>query len=75
MKKAGDFLQWTSEGGKFADERQAKDKVWQAPEEPGTYKVSVSADDLGLVRSPDKGNRKDPAKEVSLVINVKAQGE
>ena len=69
------FLQWTSEGGKFADERQSRDKVWQAPEEPGAYKVSVLADDLGLVRAPDKGIRKDPAKEISLVVNVKARGE
>jgi TolA-binding protein len=68
-------LQWTSEGGKFADERQVRDRVWQAPTEPGAYKVSVLADDFGLVRSPDKGTRKDPAKEMSLIINVKAQGD
>ncbi len=64
------ILQWTSEGGKFADERQTRDKAWQAPGEPGLYKVSITADDFGLVRTPDKGIRKDPAKDFSLVINV-----
>ena len=69
------FLQWTSEGGKFVDGRQTRDKLWQAPDGPGNYKVSISADDFGLVREPDKGVRKDPAKDLSLIINVKAQGE
>jgi hypothetical protein len=67
------LLQWTSDGGKFGDERQTKDKVWQAPAEPGSYKVGVSVDDLGLVRSPDKGIRKDPVKETNMIINVKEQ--
>jgi tetratricopeptide (TPR) repeat protein len=66
-------LQWTSEGGKFVDERQTRDKVWQAPTEPGSYKVSISSDDFGLTREPDKGIRKDPAKEMSIIINVKAE--
>ena len=64
------FLQWTSGGGKFVDERQTRDKVWQAPDEPGAYKISVTADDLGLVRLPDKGIRKDPNKEVTFIINI-----
>lgn len=67
------LLQWKSEGGKFVDERQTRDKVWQAPTEQGSYKISVSVDDLGLIRSPDKGIRKDPVKENSMLINVKAQ--
>lgn len=66
-------LQWSSEGGKFVDERQTRDKTWQAPEEPGSYKVSISTDDLGLVHSPDKGIRKDPTREVALIVNVQAQ--
>jgi TolA-binding protein len=68
-------IQWTSEGGQFTEERQTRDKVWQAPEEPGAYKISVSTDDFGLVRSPDKGIRKDAAKEMSMIINVKPEGE
>ncbi len=65
-------LQWASGGGKFSDERQSRDKVWEAPGEPGSYKVSVLADDLGLVRKPDKGIRKDPTKEVTFIINVES---
>jgi len=64
------ILQWGCEGGKFADEIQARDKAWQAPDEPGLYKVSIAVDDFGLVRAPDKGIRKDPAKDFSLMINV-----
>lgn len=64
------ILQWGAESGKFADERQTRDKAWQAPEEPGQYKVSIAVDDFGLVRVPDKGIRKDPAKDFSLIINV-----
>ncbi|MDO8525221.1 MAG: tetratricopeptide repeat protein [Candidatus Omnitrophota bacterium] len=63
-------LQWTSEGGKFSDERQSRDKVWEAPNEPGSYRISVLTDDLGLVREPDKGIRKDPAREVVIIVNV-----
>lgn len=63
-------LQWTSEGGKFIDERQTRDKAWQAPQEPGRYKISITTDDLGLVREPDKGIRKDPVKELSMIVNV-----
>ena len=64
-------LQWTTDGGKFAEERQVRDKVWQAPDTPGAYKVSISVEDLGLVRSPGKGVRKDPIKEVGFIVNVK----
>ena len=36
------ILQWTSGGGKFVDERQTRDKAWQAPNEPGQYKISIT---------------------------------
>ena len=65
-------LQWTSGGGKFIDERQSRDKAWQAPDQPGEYKIAVSIDDLGLVRIPDKGIRKDATKDITIVVNVKA---
>ena len=65
-------LQWTGDGGKFVDERQTRDKSWQAPDEPGTYKISIVVDDLGLVRIPDKGIRKDPTKEIDLFVIVKS---
>lgn len=64
------ILQWGCEGGKYVDERQTRDKPWQAPDEPGLYKISIAVDDFGLVRTPDKGIRKDPAKDFSLIINV-----
>ncbi len=63
-------LQWACEGGKFADERQARDKTWIAPPEPGAYKISLSVDDLGIVRVPDKGIRKDATKEITIIVNV-----
>ena len=68
-------LQWTSDGGKFIDERQSRDKVWQAPDQPGEYKISIGVEDLGLVRIPDKGIRKDATRELTMIVNVKAQGE
>ena len=68
-------LQWTGDGGKFIDERQTRDKAWQAPDQPGEYKISISVDDLGLVRTPDKGIRKDATKDLTLIVDVKAQGE
>ncbi|GEM_PF-1355801 len=64
-------VQWTSGGGKFADEKQTQTKEWQAPNEPGAYKVVARVDDFGLVRQPDKGIRKDPAKELGLVVIVR----
>lgn len=64
-------LQWRCEGGKFADDKEGGEKTWLAPDQPGTYKVSVRVDDLGLVRLPGKGVKKDSAIEPELVIVVK----
>lgn len=66
-------IQWNAEAGKFIDDRQTRDKVWQAPTGPGQYKISITTDDLGLVREPDKGIRKDPTKELSIVVDVAAE--
>ena len=44
--------------------------MWQAPDQPGEYKISIVVDDLGLVRTPDKGIRKDPTKEIAIIVNV-----
>lgn len=64
-------LHWASESGKFADDKETDVKSWQAPNEPGTYTISVKVDDLGLVRVPDKGTRKDSMKDVNIVMVVK----
>lgn len=64
------LLRWASTGGKFLDEKETEERAWEAPAELGTYKVSVSVDDLGLLRSPDKGLRKDPARELSVLVVV-----
>ena len=64
-------LQWRCQGGKFADDKEGGERTWLAPDEPGIYKVSVSVDDLGLVRLPGKGVKKDSAIESNLVIVVK----
>jgi tetratricopeptide (TPR) repeat protein len=64
-------LHWASESGKFTDDKEAENKVWQAPNEPGAYKMAVRVDDFGLVRVPNKGIRKDKIQDINLVIIVK----
>lgn len=68
----GDLIavEWASEGGAFADDKQTAGKVWQAPDLPGTYKVSAAMNDLGVVRAPDKGIRKDSTKALAAIIVV-----
>ncbi|MCM8761261.1 MAG: hypothetical protein NC933_03925 [Candidatus Omnitrophica bacterium] len=63
-------LHWSAEAGNFSDEKESVSKVWQAPKEPGTYKLVVKLDDFGLVRTPDKGLRKDPAKDLNVIVVV-----
>ncbi|MBN2453134.1 MAG: tetratricopeptide repeat protein [Candidatus Omnitrophica bacterium] len=65
------FLHWASEDGKFTDDNESETKTWQAPNEPGVYKMSVKVDDFGLVRVPNKGVRKDIQKDVNITIIVK----
>ncbi|MBI5124203.1 MAG: hypothetical protein HZA72_02155, partial [Candidatus Omnitrophica bacterium] len=63
-------LHWACEGGRFLDEKETRTKVWEAPDEMGAYKITVTIDDFGLIRSPDKGLRKDSTKEVSLTVKI-----
>lgn len=58
------------EGGKFLDDKQALSRVWQAPNEPGDYTMTVNVGDLGLVRPLDVGSRKDTAKTLTIHISV-----
>ncbi|MCX5679011.1 MAG: hypothetical protein NTY76_07925 [Candidatus Omnitrophica bacterium] len=64
-------LRWSVDGGNFADDKETDVKVWQAPKDPGTYKMTVKVDDFGLVRVPNKGVKKDLAKDTVLNIVVK----
>ncbi|MDO8536011.1 MAG: outer membrane protein assembly factor BamD [Candidatus Omnitrophota bacterium] len=65
------FFSWSGpEGGKFMDDRQALSRVWQAPAEPGNYTMTVNIGDLALVRQPDAGTRKDPAKTLAVHISI-----
>jgi tetratricopeptide (TPR) repeat protein len=64
-------LRWSVDGGNFTDAKETDAKVWQAPKEPGTYKMTVKVDDFGLVRVPNKGVKKDLAKDTVLNIVVK----
>ncbi|MDD5423126.1 MAG: tetratricopeptide repeat protein [Candidatus Omnitrophota bacterium] len=63
-------ISWSCEGGKFSDENETKIKIWEAPSAPGSYKISAIVDDLGLVRKPDRGLRKDAAKELVVIVIV-----
>jgi len=65
-------IRWASpDGGRFLDKRETPVKSWQAPDLPGTYRVSAEIDDLGLMRSPDQGQRDDgEAKNLTVVIVV-----
>ena len=65
------FFSWSGpEAGKFMDDKQALSRVWQAPSEPGNYTITVNIGDLGLVRSPDSGSRKDPAKALTVHVSI-----
>ena len=66
------FFSWSAaaEGGKFMDDKQALSRVWQAPDEPGNYIMTINIGDLALVRPPDTGTRKDPAKTLTVHISI-----
>lgn len=65
------FFSWScQDGGKFMDDRQSTSRVWQAPDAPGNYTMTINIGDLALVRSPDIGSRKDPAKTLTIHISV-----
>jgi len=65
------FFSWSGpEGGKFAEDKQTLSKVWQAPNEPGDYTMTINIGDLGLVRPPDTGTKKDPPKTLTVHISV-----
>jgi TolA-binding protein len=71
MEKDLAFFSWSGpEGGKFMDDKQTLSRVWQAPNEPGNYIMTINIGDLGLVRPPDTGTKKDPAKTLTVHISI-----
>jgi len=65
------FFSWSGpEGGKFIDDKQTLSRVWQAPDEPGNYTMTINIGDLGLVRPPDTGIKKDTAKILTVQISI-----
>jgi len=65
------FFSWSSaEGGKFTSDQQTLSRTWQAPNELGDYTIIVNVGDLGLVRPPDSGSKRDPAKVLTAHVAV-----
>ncbi|MCX5668467.1 MAG: tetratricopeptide repeat protein [Candidatus Omnitrophica bacterium] len=71
MEKDLVFFSWSGpEGSKFMDDKQTLSRVWQAPDEPGNYTMTINIGDLGLMRPPDTGTKKDPAKTLTVQISI-----
>jgi tetratricopeptide (TPR) repeat protein len=64
------IIKWSCESGTFTDDKETPEKGWKAPDAPGRYKIKFGVTDLGVTRVPDKGTRKDPAKDTEIIINV-----
>jgi len=65
-------VEWTApEGSYFSGDKQDINKAWQVPDIPGTYRISVKVQDLGLMRPPDEGVKKDDGlSELTITVNV-----
>jgi len=64
-------VRWSSDDGCIESEKYGLTKVWQAPDKPGTYRISASVGDLALIRPPDEGTRKDSEPlEMSITVTV-----
>ena len=65
------FFTWSgTDGGKFLSDKQTLSRTWVAPKEPGDYIITVNMGDLGLVRPPDNGSRKDTPKTLTIHVKV-----
>ncbi|MDP3790972.1 MAG: tetratricopeptide repeat protein [Candidatus Omnitrophota bacterium] len=65
------FFIWScGDNGKFLDDKQASSRTWQAPDAPGDYIITINTGDIALVRPPDNGTRKDPAKTLTVYVTV-----
>ena len=65
------FFSWSiTDAGRFLDDKQTLSKAWQAPNEAGNYTINISISDLGLVRPPDNGAKKDNPKALAIHVAV-----
>lgn len=65
------FLIWSgTDGGKFLDDKQTLSRTWRAPDESGNCVITINIGDLGLVRPPDTGSRKDTSKTLAIHVFV-----
>jgi len=61
------YFTWSSaDNGKFQEDKQTTSRVWQAPDTPGHYVITVNLGDMALVRPPDSGTRKDNPKTLAI---------
>jgi len=58
------------DSGKFQDDKQSLSRTWQAPDAPGDYTITITAQDMALVRPPDSGTRKDKMNPLVIHITV-----
>ena len=61
-------IDWTIPEGGFTGKGTTLMRTWQAPKKEGVYKISIKINDLGLVRPPDEGVKKDEASHMLTVI-------
>lgn len=65
------FFAWSgTDGGKFLNDKETLSRAWVAPKEAGDYTITVNMGDMGLVRQPDMGSRKDMPKALTIHIKV-----
>ena len=65
------FIAWSSpDSGKFQDDKQSFIRVWQAPDSPGDYAITIAPGDMALVRPPDSGTRKDKIDPLTIHVAV-----
>ena len=65
------FITWSvPDSGKFQDDKQSLSRTWQAPDAPGDYTITITAQDMALVRPPDSGTRKDKMNPLVIHITV-----
>ena len=61
-------IEWGVPEGGFTGKQTTLARTWQAPKNEGVYKISINIGDLGLVRPPDEGVKKDVASQMLSVI-------
>jgi len=66
-------LEWSATDGEFLTGEHVATKQWRAPKKNGQYEVSIRIRDVGLIRSPDRGDRDDKLdKVITALVTVKS---